>query len=43
MRIEHVAIWTRDLERLRAFYENYFGATAGSRARDSRKQFSPIF
>ena len=24
MRIEHVAIWTRDLERLRAFYENYF-------------------
>ena len=26
MQIEHVAIWTHDLERLRAFYEAYFGA-----------------
>lgn len=26
MRLEHTAIWTRDLERLRAFYERYFGA-----------------
>lgn len=31
MRIEHVAVWTRDLERLRAFYERWFGATAGAR------------
>ena len=30
MRIEHVALWTRDVERLRAFYERYFGATAGA-------------
>jgi catechol 2,3-dioxygenase-like lactoylglutathione lyase family enzyme len=26
MRVEHVAIWTPDLERLRAFYERYFDA-----------------
>jgi lactoylglutathione lyase len=31
MRLEHVAVWTRDLERLRAFYERYFGARAGGR------------
>jgi lactoylglutathione lyase len=30
MRIEHVAVWTRDLERLRAFYERWFGARAGA-------------
>ena len=29
--IEHVAIWTDDLERLRAFYERYLGAIAGER------------
>jgi lactoylglutathione lyase len=29
--IEHVAIWTDELERLRAFYERYFGAVAGER------------
>lgn len=31
MRIEHGAVWTRDLERLRAFYARWFGATAGGR------------
>ncbi len=31
MRIEHVALWTRDLERLRAFYERYFDARSGAR------------
>ena len=29
--IEHVAIWTDDLDRLRAFYERYFGGVAGER------------
>jgi len=31
MRLEHVAIWTHDLERLRAFYERHFGARVGAR------------
>jgi lactoylglutathione lyase len=43
MRIEHVAIWTGDLERLREFYEKYFGATAGSRYENPRKQFQSYF
>lgn len=29
MKIEHVALYTRDLERLRTFYETYFGGLAG--------------
>ena len=31
MRIEHTAVWTGDLERLRAFYERYFDVRAGQR------------
>jgi lactoylglutathione lyase len=31
MRIEHVAVWTHDLEALREFYERWFGAKAGER------------
>ena len=31
MRLEHAALWTRDLERMRAFYERHFGARAGAR------------
>jgi len=30
MRIEHIALWTEDIERLTAFYSAYFGA-AGAR------------
>jgi lactoylglutathione lyase len=43
MRIEHVALWTRDLEGLRAFYERYFGATAGARYYNPKKQFQSYF
>ena len=30
MRIDHVALWTDDLERCKRFYVTYIGATAGS-------------
>lgn len=43
MRIEHVALWTDDLERLRAFYETYFGASAGRKYINAGKQFESIF
>lgn len=26
MRIEHVAIWTKDLEKMKSFYENFFNS-----------------
>jgi len=31
MRIDHLAVWTADLERLRAFYVRYFDVDAGAR------------
>lgn len=44
MRLEHVAVWTNDLERLRAFYERYFGARAGAQYRSAtRAGFASYF
>ncbi|HSH05233.1 MAG TPA: VOC family protein [Anaerolineae bacterium] len=43
MRIEHIAIWTPDLDRLRHFYTTYFGASAGPRYHNPRKNFSSYF
>jgi lactoylglutathione lyase len=43
MRIEHVAIWTEDIERLRAFYERYFGAVSGARYVNPAKGFQSYF
>ena len=40
MQIDHVAIWTRNLERLRAFFVSYFGATASPRYVNPAKQFA---
>lgn len=43
MHIEHVAVWTADLETLRAFYETYFGATAGDKYASPERQFESYF
>jgi lactoylglutathione lyase len=43
MQIEHLAIWTPDLERLKSFYETYFGAQAGSKYINPAHQFSSYF
>ena len=43
MRIEHIAIWTQDLEGLRSFYERYFQAEAGPRYVNPAKQFESYF
>jgi lactoylglutathione lyase len=44
MHIEHVAVWTTNLERLRAFYERYFGARAGGRYQSAtRPGFASYF
>jgi lactoylglutathione lyase len=43
MRIEHVAVWASDLGRMRAFYETYFGATAGPKYANAAKGFESHF
>jgi lactoylglutathione lyase len=43
MKIEHVAIWARDLESLREFYEKYFEARASEKYRNEKKQFESYF
>lgn len=43
MNIEHVAIWTRDVERLRAFYETYFQARPGRKYVNSANRFESYF
>jgi lactoylglutathione lyase len=43
MHVEHIAIWTEDIERLRAFYERYFGAVSGVRYVNPAKSFQSYF
>jgi len=43
MRIEHVALWTKDLERSRRFYTDFFGATSNEKYTNSEKGFSSYF
>jgi lactoylglutathione lyase len=43
MRIEHVAIWTRDLQRCKDFYVRYFGGSAGAHYLNSVKGFESCF
>jgi lactoylglutathione lyase len=41
--IEHIALWTKNLERMKAFYEKYFQATAGSKYQNTAKRFESYF
>ena len=43
MRIEHIAIWTNDIDRCVAFYTTYFGARVGDRYRNPLKGFESRF
>lgn len=43
MYIEHLALWVRDLEQMRTFYETYFKATASSKYVNPHKRFSSYF
>jgi lactoylglutathione lyase len=42
-RIEHLALWTRDIARSAAFYVTYFGATRGDRYANAGKGFESCF
>jgi lactoylglutathione lyase len=41
--IEHVALWTTDLERSKQFYAKYFGADAGREYANPSKGFKSVF
>jgi lactoylglutathione lyase len=43
MKIDHIALWTFDLERTKLFYEKYFGATAGLKYVNPTKNFASYF
>lgn len=43
MKIEHLAIWASDLERLKHFYVIYFGAVAGEKYVNPKKHFESYF
>jgi len=43
MRIEHLAIWTHDLEGMRNFYTHYFDAVSGSCYFNHSKEFRSYF
>lgn len=43
MKIEHVAIWTRNLERLKAFYETFFEAESNTKYVNFEKGFESYF
>ena len=43
MKIEHLAIWVKDLEGMKAFYEQYFAAKAGEKYRNDKKDFESYF
>ena len=43
MKIEHIALWTPDLERLKTFYETYFQAEAGAKYINKSKAFTSFF
>jgi len=43
MKLDHVAIWTVDLELMRAFYEKYFEARSNAKYENARKKFTSYF
>ena len=43
MHIDHIALWTNDLDRCKRFYVTYFGATAGSGYVNPTKGFESCF
>lgn len=43
MRIEHLAIWTNQLDKLKEFYCTYFGASPSDLYHNPKKKFSSYF
>lgn len=43
MKIEHVALWVKDLEGMKTFYTTYFEGTANSKYHNIKKKFESYF
>lgn len=43
MKIEHLAVWVKNLELMRQFYEKYFDAKSGGKYVNRKKQFESYF
>jgi len=43
MKIEHIAIWVRDLERSKDFYTRFFNMNCNEKYLNEKKQFSSYF
>jgi lactoylglutathione lyase len=43
MKIEHIAIWVKELEKMKEFYEKYFGATSNAKYHNPHKNFQSYF
>jgi lactoylglutathione lyase len=43
VKLDHVAIWAVDIERMRAFYEKYFDARSTPKYENERKRFTSYF
>jgi lactoylglutathione lyase len=43
MKIEHIAIWVDDLEKMRSFYTTYFDCATGEKYHNPRKSFYSYF
>lgn len=43
MKIEHIALWVKNLEKMKSFYERYFDARAGEKYTNAKKQFESYF
>jgi lactoylglutathione lyase len=43
MKINHIALWVKNLEKMKKFYENYFQGTAGEKYHNPKKQFESYF
>lgn len=43
MKIEHIAIWVKDLEKMKAFYESYFNGKSNEKYHNVKKGFESYF
>ena len=42
-KIDHIAIWTRDIENLKRFYQKYFNCTSNKKYINKQKKFESYF